>query len=107
MRWTDGQRPLLVASLAFTVSFLLCGLWHQISLRYLAWGAFYAAGLVVCNLYRYWLTKWLGRKGVNRYMANRWIRLASTVLTFEFSVAAIFIVTYPFEVPTWIPGQSN
>jgi D-alanyl-lipoteichoic acid acyltransferase DltB (MBOAT superfamily) len=107
MRWTDGQRPLLVASLAFTVSFLLCGLWHQISLRYLAWGAFYAAGLVVCNLYRYWLTKWLGRKGVNRYMANRWIRLASTVLTFEFSVVAIFIITYPFEVPTWIPGQSN
>jgi alginate O-acetyltransferase complex protein AlgI len=107
MRRTDGRRPLLVASLAFGVSFLLCGLWHQISLRWLTWGAFHAAGLVVCNLYRYRLTKRLGRKGVNQYLANRWIRLAMTALTFEFNVAAVFIVTYPFEVPTWIPGQSN
>ena len=107
LRCTDGQRPLLVASLAFSVSFLLCGLWHQISLRWLAWGAFHAAALVICNLYRYWLTKRLGRKGVNRYVANRWIRLVMMALTFEFNVAAVFIVTYPFEVPTWIPGQSN
>ena len=65
------------------------------------------AALVICNLYRYWLTKRLGRKGVNRYVANRWIRLVMMALTFEFNVAAVFIVTYPFEVPTWIPGQSN
>ena len=107
LRWTDGRRPLLVASMAFSVSFLLCGLWHQISLRWLAWGAVHAAGLVVCNLYRYRLTKRLGRKGVNQYLTNRWIRLAMIALTFEFNAAAVFIVTYPFEVPTWIPGQSN
>jgi D-alanyl-lipoteichoic acid acyltransferase DltB (MBOAT superfamily) len=107
VRWTDGRRPLLVASVAFTVSFLLCGLWHQINLRFLAWGAFQAAGLIVCNVYRYRLTKQLGRKGLNEYMANRWIKLASTVLTFEFSVLAVFIQTYPFDLPTWIPGVSE
>jgi len=107
VRLTDAQRPLLVASLAFSVSFLLCGLWHQISLRWLAWGAFHAAGLIVCNLYRHQLTKRLGRKGVNQYIANPWIRAAMTVLTFEFNVAAVFIVTFPFEAATWIPGQST
>jgi hypothetical protein len=40
-------------------------------------------------------------------MANRWIRVAMTALTFEFNVAGLLIQTYPFEVPTWIPGQSN
>ncbi len=108
MRLTDGRRPLQIASLAFTASFLLCGLWHQINLRWLAWGAFHAAGLVACNIYRTRLTRRLGgRKGVNKYMANRWIRAASTALTFEFNAAAVFIVTYPFEVPTWIPGLSS
>ncbi|MGP0068057.1 MAG: MBOAT family O-acyltransferase [Isosphaeraceae bacterium] len=107
IRRTDGQRTLLVASLAFSVSFLLCGLWHQISFRFLAWGAFQAAGLIICNLYRHRLTQRLGgRKGVNQYLANRWIRVAMTALTFEFNVVAVFIQTYPFEVPAWIPGQS-
>ncbi len=105
MRRTDGTRPQLVASLAFTASFLLCGLWHQVNLRWLAWGAFHAVGLVACNIYRHRLTKRLGRKGVNQYLANRWVRAAATALTFEFNVAAVFIVTYPFEVPTWIPGR--
>jgi D-alanyl-lipoteichoic acid acyltransferase DltB (MBOAT superfamily) len=106
MRRTGGSRPLLVAGLAFTASFLLCGLWHQVNLRWLAWGAFHSAGLVACNLYRHRLSKRLGRKGVNRYMANPWVRASATLLTFEFNVAAVFIVTYPFEVPTWIPGPS-
>ena len=38
VRLTQGRRPLLCASLAFTVSFVLCGLWHGVSLRYLLWG---------------------------------------------------------------------
>jgi D-alanyl-lipoteichoic acid acyltransferase DltB (MBOAT superfamily) len=88
------------------MSFLMCGLWHQISLRWLAWGAFHAAGLVICNIYKQRLLKRLGRKGVNQYLANPWIRLSSTLVTFEFNVAAVVIVTYPFEVPTWIPGQN-
>jgi D-alanyl-lipoteichoic acid acyltransferase DltB (MBOAT superfamily) len=105
MRRTGGARPLLAASLAFTASFLLCGLWHQVDLRWLTWGAFHSAGLVACNIYRHRLSKRLGRKGVSRYLANPWIRAAATALTFEFNVAAVFIVTYPFELPTWIPGQ--
>jgi D-alanyl-lipoteichoic acid acyltransferase DltB (MBOAT superfamily) len=96
-----------VASLAFTVSFLLCGLWHQINARWLAWGAFHAAGLIACNIYRHRLARRLGRKGVNRYLENPWIRAAMMAMTFEFNVAAVFIATYPFELPTWIPGRDS
>jgi D-alanyl-lipoteichoic acid acyltransferase DltB (MBOAT superfamily) len=103
MRWTDGRSPLLCASMAFAASFLLCGLWHQINLIWLAWGAFQASGLIACNLYRASLTKRLGRKGLNRYLANPGIRLLATALTFEFSALAVVIVTYPFEELAWWP----
>ena len=43
------------------------------------------------------LTKRLGRKGVNRYLANRWIYLAAVVLTFEFQAVAMAISVYPVQ----------
>lgn len=101
MRRTDGRRPLFVASAAFTVAFLLCGLWHGVSLRYLAWGGYQAVGLVVCNLYKAGLTRRLGRRQLPAYLANPWIRLASTVLTYEFFAFSLLIVLYPFEEISW------
>ncbi len=102
MRLTDGRAPLWIASFAFMVSFLLCGLWHSIGWTWAAWGLYQASGLIICNLYRHVLTKRLGRKGVNRYLANPWIRVFAIILTFEFAAAGVAIVTYPFlERPWW------
>ena len=101
MRRTDGRYPLGVASFAFMASFLLCGLWHNIGLNWLAWGAYQATGLIACNLYRAYLLKRLGRKGLNRYMANPWVRAAAVVVTFEFIALSLVIVTIPWEVPSW------
>jgi D-alanyl-lipoteichoic acid acyltransferase DltB (MBOAT superfamily) len=101
MRRTGGGSPLLVASVAFTVSFLLCGLWHGLSWPWLAWGAYQAAGLTACNVYRSVLLKRLGRKGVNRYLENRWVHLLAVALTFEFSAVGVAIVTFPFEDLPW------
>jgi D-alanyl-lipoteichoic acid acyltransferase DltB (MBOAT superfamily) len=107
MRWTDGTRPLMAASLAFAVSFLLCGLWHSVSLPWLAWGAFQAAGLIACNIYRFALTRRLGRKGVQNYLANRWIRLSAIFLTFEFQAIAMAISVYPIqELISWTGSRS-
>ena len=39
VRRSEGQSPLRAASVAFTVSFLLCGLWHAVSFRWLGWVA--------------------------------------------------------------------
>jgi D-alanyl-lipoteichoic acid acyltransferase DltB (MBOAT superfamily) len=84
VRSTGGRHTLLIASFAFVVSFLLCGLWHGIGLNWLAWGACQAIGLITCNLYREFLLKKLGRKGLSRYLANPWIRVVAMLITFEF-----------------------
>ncbi len=103
MRKTDGRHPLAVASVAFTTSFLLCGLWHGLSLNWLLWGAYHAVGLVICNLYKAALLRRLGRKGVNAYLARPLIRVLAIALTFEFVAFSFVIATVPLRglVP-WI-----
>ena len=101
MRATDGRFPLLAASAAFTLSFVLCGLWHGLSWPWLAWGIVQSAGLIVCNLYRVELNRRLGRKGTKRYLENRWTQLAAIIITFEFAAAAVAVATYPYQEISW------
>lgn len=100
-RWSDGKYPLLAASCAFSLAFVVCGLWHGLTWPWLAWGIVQSAGLIVCNLYRSKLMRQLGRKGVNRYLENPWIRIAAILLTFEFAAAAVAIATYPYQEIFW------
>jgi membrane protein involved in D-alanine export len=95
-RRTDGARPLATACIAIAVAFIACGLWHGISLRFLAWGALHAAGLVATNIYRHVLQARLGRKGVKAYLARPVVRAIATVLTFEFIAFSLALVVYPF-----------
>jgi D-alanyl-lipoteichoic acid acyltransferase DltB (MBOAT superfamily) len=94
VRRMGGRYPLLAASVAFAASFLLCGLWHNIGLNWLAWGAYQAAGLIACNTYRSYLLKALGRKGINRYLQNTWINMIAIFLTFEYVAFSLVLVTY-------------
>jgi D-alanyl-lipoteichoic acid acyltransferase DltB (MBOAT superfamily) len=108
VRATNGRYPLLIASFVFAVSFLLCGLWHSPSLPWFLWGAYQALGLIVCNLYKAFLLKRLGRSGLNRYLANPWIRALAVIVTFEFAAFAVVIVTYPLhEVLPWWNGSPD
>ena len=86
------KKLLWSATTAFTVSFLLVGVWHAFTLNFLAWGAFQAAGLVVCNLYRHGLQRRLGRKGVRNYMTIMPVRIVSTIATFEFFAFSLYII---------------
>lgn len=90
-RWPE-QSPLLSASVAFGVSFLLCGLWHNVSIRYLCWGAMHAAGLVVTNLYRDRLKRRLGAKGLKEYLARPGLRVVATVATYEYVAASLLVI---------------
>jgi D-alanyl-lipoteichoic acid acyltransferase DltB (MBOAT superfamily) len=102
MRRTGAKHALAIACFAFGVSFLLCGLWHGISWPWLGWGAFQAAGLIACNLYKHWLLKRLGRKGVSRYLENQAIRAAGIVVTYLHQSAALAIATFPYqELARW------
>ena len=96
MRRTSGTHPLMCACAAMTVSFLLCGLWHQGTWRYLIWGGIHAFGVIATNIYRDRLTRRLGSKGVNAYLANPWIRIVSTIVTFEFVAFSLALIEFPF-----------
>ncbi len=96
-RRTGGKRALMIATLAFTVSFLLCGLWHGISWPFFAWGAMHAFGLVVTNAYRYWLTRRLGRKGVKAYKEKLIYRLLAQLGTFQYVAFSLVIIVYPWK----------
>ena len=97
LRRTGGRRPLLIATFAFTLSFFLCGLWHDINWPFFFWGAMHAVGLVITNSYRYWLTKKLGSKGVKAYRQKWAYRLVAQFLTFEYVAFSLLIISYPWK----------
>jgi len=94
-RQTDGRRPLLVASAAFTIAFVLCGLWHGLTINFLLWGTIHAIGLVVANSWRHYLKQKLGTKGVKKYMADRRIMVIAHVITYEFVAFSLVVLFYP------------
>jgi D-alanyl-lipoteichoic acid acyltransferase DltB (MBOAT superfamily) len=106
VRQTGGRHVLLIGSFGFAVSFLLCGLWHGIGLNWLAWGACQALGFIICNLYREFLLKTLGRKGFNRYLANPWIRGVAILITFEF-IAFSMVLQVPAVAEALRSGTSR
>lgn len=91
-RRMDGRYALWCASAAFTISFGLCGLWHGLTFRYFVWGLLNALGLLVTNIYRYYLTRYLGPKGVKKYLANQPIRICATLITFEFVALSLAVI---------------
>jgi alginate O-acetyltransferase complex protein AlgI len=94
-RRTEGRRPLLCASIAFTIAFLLCGLWHGLTINFFLWGAFHALGLVIANAYRDYLKRKLGARGVKKYLADRRIRCVAQLVTYEFVAFSLVLLFYP------------
>jgi membrane protein involved in D-alanine export len=83
-----------VASFSFTIAFVLCGLWHGLTINFLLWGAIHALALVIANLWRAYLKKQLGTQGVKRYLADRRVKFLAQVVTYEyvaFSLVVLFI----------------
>ncbi|HET6884350.1 MAG TPA: MBOAT family O-acyltransferase [Pirellulales bacterium] len=95
LRRTGPQRALSCAAVAFTVSFLLCGLWHELNVRWLGWGAMHALGLITVNGYRFWLQKHLSREAYNRYRTHRGIRMAAIALTQVFVALTLVVALWP------------
>lgn len=89
MRKTDATRPLLCAIAAIIVSFVLCGLWHGLSVSLLIWGFVQAFGVVATHIYGYFLQKKIGSKRMKVYRANPWIRTLAVFVTFEYQAAAL------------------
>ena len=95
-RKTKNKHPLLISTLAFSVAFLLCGAWHDVSFRFVCWGGLHALGLSLCNAYKHYLIKRWGRKTIRKvYMQNRWIQWTATFLTFEFVALSLVFAFHP------------
>jgi D-alanyl-lipoteichoic acid acyltransferase DltB (MBOAT superfamily) len=92
------NRPLLAASISFCAAFVLCGLWHGISLRFALWGLVHGVGVTACRTYQSALLSRLGRAGYKRLLTNRWLQVVSVALTFEYVAISWFIATGPLEL---------
>ena len=95
MRASEGAHPLRVASIGLLFSFLLCGVWHGVSPKFLLWGAFHAAAVILCNAYKFFLGRRLGKKDLDRYLANPAYRILATVITFEFVAFSLAFLAHP------------
>lgn len=92
MRSSREFDPVLIASVATSVSFLLCGLWHGLTWGWLGWGAMHAAGLVAVRVYGNWLTKRFTPQQMVAYRQSRVAGLAATLLTYTYVSAAFLPV---------------
>jgi D-alanyl-lipoteichoic acid acyltransferase DltB (MBOAT superfamily) len=97
LRRTGPQAALWCAGVAFSVSFLLCGIWHELNVRWALWGLMHAVGLVTVNFYRAWLQKVLSREALNRYRAHRGIRVAAIIVTQVFAATSLLVASWPRE----------
>ncbi|MFK7959743.1 MAG: MBOAT family O-acyltransferase [Phycisphaerales bacterium] len=87
-----GGRMLLVGFVAYLAAFIVVGLWHEIGWGFFLWGASQGLALGVVKVYDGQLRRWFGRKGHQRYMKSRIIRVITTVLTIEYFVLSVGIV---------------
>ncbi|HUY32674.1 MAG TPA: MBOAT family O-acyltransferase [Pirellulales bacterium] len=100
VRRAGPRAALWCGTVAFSVSFLLCGLWHGQEGRWMPWtlwGAMNALGLVAVVWYRAGLKKWLSREALNRYNSNLGVRLLATILTQGYVAATLVVATWPWE----------
>lgn len=96
-RKARGKYPLLPASVAFCVSFILCGLWHGLTVKFFLWGLLHALALVVCNAYRFMLKSRMTTDQLKRYNESIAIRIAATLITFEFNALSFFVAFFPVK----------
>jgi len=76
-RRSPASDPLALSATAFIVAFLLCGLWHDVSINFFLWGAAHALGLVVTNVYHHQLRRRLSTKQWKAYLANPYIHFVA------------------------------
>jgi D-alanyl-lipoteichoic acid acyltransferase DltB (MBOAT superfamily) len=95
MRRSAGGHALAIASVAFAASFLLIGLWHELSLRFLLWGAMHAAAVIVCNIYRRTAVPAISRRGGAPFLESRTYQLISMLITFEFVAFSLAFIVHP------------
>jgi D-alanyl-lipoteichoic acid acyltransferase DltB (MBOAT superfamily) len=95
MRRDETASPLGSSTTAFTIAFILCGLWHDLSIHFLMWGGLHAFGLVVTNAYMHLLRTRMEPGALRAYQKSRAIRVIATVVTYEFVAFSMLALFFP------------
>jgi hypothetical protein len=66
------------------LSLFLAGVWHGSTAGFAVFGAIHGIGAATNQFYGDTLRSWLGREGFNKYLKNRFYRVAATVLTLHY-----------------------
>jgi D-alanyl-lipoteichoic acid acyltransferase DltB (MBOAT superfamily) len=103
MRGAFATRPLQAAIISFLTAFVLCGLWHKVSVAFLFWGLLHGIGLGCCKIFQTYNLRAFGAKAIRARSQRPLVGLVSIVLTMEFVAFSWLIVTLPASSP-WYPS---
>lgn len=84
---------------AFTITFLLCGLWHANNWCYVIWGTSQGVGLAVMRM---WTQYWKRQRSANTPLHRR-LKAARLIDTWV-STALAWLLTFHFEIVTLMIG---
>jgi len=90
-------RPILSASMAIIVTFVVCGMWHWATINFIVWGIYNGVGLSILNCYRSFRKKHFSRKWKDYVTSSWYAGVASTVLTFQFVAFGFLILRCDFK----------
>ncbi len=93
-----SPQSLILVIVPTLATMLVCGLWHQTTWAYLAWGAMHGAGLITHQLWRRYVAPLLDAKR----LIGRWYAAASWALTQGF-VCLSWVFFFPLAQPGFQP----
>jgi D-alanyl-lipoteichoic acid acyltransferase DltB (MBOAT superfamily) len=81
-RWPGRSKPAGIGIIF--LSLVIAGAWHGATAGFIAFGLLHGVGAAATRAYGDALTARLGRAGLHRYLASRWIEYAAMSATFHF-----------------------
>ena len=110
MRWPKWSRS--AAYTSYFIALFLAGLWHGSTSNWVVYGLMHGAGVSTTKWWEERIIKKRGRPGLREYLKNPRIRVAATIITFNFACSTflffppglhervMFLRRFLFENPT-------
>lgn len=81
-------RPLVLSTLAMTITFVACGMWHGEALNFIVWGAYHGLGISAVTVYQR-QKRTIRIPAVQRYFRSPASEVVGAVGTFHFFAAGL------------------